>query len=524
MNHALPINLCVIQPVGDVHALGLLDAAMYFRHQFEHLGAVVTLSKNRLMRDAVNLVFGAHLGFDPGLKREHICLFVNLEPLGLGGARLPLAYLELLRHSLVIDHDPANLAAYGALAEDVPLIGFGHAPYLPKAPITPQALAARPIDLLCLEPMNERRARLIARIEATGRKVTTLGAPLYGPERDLITAQARGVLMCPAHATAGFDTQRAFQVLSLGVPLVTERTFATDASEAFDTCSIWFDDLHLERFFTEEYASPFYFEVGARALEVFQQADPREAYAECLAFLTGVQRVERTRRTSARRTVRRVHLGAGRDYRPGWFNLDPQPASQPDAVLDLGQRQRWPLPIDSALAGAVLLAAGSLDELHASHALERTADLAVLMDNCLTLLKTGGRMTLEVAHERAPGAWQEPSHVRAMNDNSWRYYTDRFWTQGWFTHRFESVAFHYLDHRRQPCERDAAWFMRVELCKVETTLAERLLARTQGADFGPLYPGLVPPSRDDLQRSENKASEGNLPAAPIAPSSQRIDA
>jgi SAM-dependent methyltransferase len=487
MTVPMHVNLCVIQPAGQVHALGLIDPALYVQHQFQRLGARVTLSKNRLMRDAVNLVFGAHLGFDPALKRDHTCLFVNLEQLGHGGAKLPLSYLELLRHSLVIDYHAANLAAYGADAEDVPLISFGHAPYLPKAPISAAAIAARPIDLLFFGSMNERRAKLIARIEACGRKVTTLNTPVYGPERDLIVAQARGVLNCHFYASARFEQVRAFQVLSLGTPLVAERTFGTDAGEAFDTCSIWFDDLQLERFFTEEYASPLYFEVAAQALDVFQQADPIEAYADCLAFACGVHKVELSRRGSEPRAVKRLHIGSGRDYRPGWLNIDIQDSNRPDAVLDLGRPQAWPLQIDSPLAGRLTLAEDSLDEIYASNVLEHVPDLAQMMSHCLALLKTGGIMTIEVPHERAPGAWQDPTHVRAMNDNSWRYYTDWFWYLGWFSHRFEKTAFHYLDHRLAPCEREAAWFMRVQLTKVETTLAERMVARTQRADFGPLY-------------------------------------
>jgi hypothetical protein len=57
-------HLCIQQPVGYVHSLGFLDQARYFRWQLRRLGRDVTLAKNRLRHDAVNLVFGAHLGFD----------------------------------------------------------------------------------------------------------------------------------------------------------------------------------------------------------------------------------------------------------------------------------------------------------------------------------------------------------------------------------------------------------------------------------------------------------------------------
>ena len=72
--------------------------------------------------------------------------------------------------------------------------------------------------------------------------------------------------------------------------------------------------------------------------------------------------------------------------------------------------------------------------------------------------------------------------MRAMNENSWIYYTDWFWYLGWFEHRFEIEDSRYLDMQLKPCERDAA-FMRVVLKKVNTTLKERTIARTLQADL-----------------------------------------
>ena len=140
------VHLCLVQPLGYVHSLGFIDQARYFRHQFRRMGAQVTVAKNRLRHDAVNFVFGAHLGFDPGLRERYSCIFVNLEQLGQGGAQVNAGYLELLRRSAVVDYDADNLAAYAQDASEVPVLPFGHAPYL--APASPLPLEERPIDLL----------------------------------------------------------------------------------------------------------------------------------------------------------------------------------------------------------------------------------------------------------------------------------------------------------------------------------------------------------------------------------------
>ena len=152
------IHLCIQQPPGYVHSLGLLDQARYFRYQFRRLGGRVSLSKNRLRHDAVNFVFGAHLGFAAAQRERHACVFVNLEQLGQGGAAVSADYLRLLTSSAVVDYDAQNVATYATRAEDVTVVPLLHAPYLkPEQNI---ALEERPIDLLFIGSMNARRRGL----------------------------------------------------------------------------------------------------------------------------------------------------------------------------------------------------------------------------------------------------------------------------------------------------------------------------------------------------------------------------
>jgi hypothetical protein len=105
-------NLVIIQPIGYIHSLGFIDQARYFRYQLSLLGKSASISKNRLRRNAINIIFGAHLGFDVSLKRTHTCIFVNLEQLGDNGSQQAKTYLELLKSSHVIDYDCDNVRAY----------------------------------------------------------------------------------------------------------------------------------------------------------------------------------------------------------------------------------------------------------------------------------------------------------------------------------------------------------------------------------------------------------------------------
>ncbi len=133
--------------------------------------------------------------------------------------------------------------------------------------------------------------------------------------------------------------------------------------------------------------------------------------------------------------------------------------------------------------GPVRLAAGSVALINANNVLEHVPDLPALMGNCLTLLATGGELHIEVPYEGAPTAWQDPTHVRAMNENSWLYYTDWFWYLGWFEHRFAVESSDLPGPQLKPCGKQAAAFMRLVLRKTETSDAERTTARTMQSEL-----------------------------------------
>ncbi len=501
------VHLCIIQPAGYMHSLGLLDAALYFRHELRQIGAEVTIAKNRLRHDAPNLVFGAHLGFDPALARTFCCIFVNLEQLGAGGSQMPPAYLDLLRMSRVIDYDAGNPRAYDQRAEDVPLISFGYAPFVgPVKSALP--LDKRPFDLLFFGSMNARRSQLIERIERTGRTVVTFDAPVYGPERDAFIVQARAVLNCHHYDSALFEQVRAFQVLSLGTPLVSERTERTHPGDAYQASVSWFTIDSLEEFFTNDYPTPDFASRAASQLKEFQNFNPLHEYVHVLEFARAAFATDRSISQPPPNPQRLLHIGSGKDYRPGWLNVDILDSAQPDIRIDLSQPQVWPSTFISPFWGEVCLQAGASDLIYANNVLEHVTELAAMMRNCLDLLRVGGLMVIEVPYEESLGAWQDPTHVRAMNENSWLYYTDWFWYLGWFEHRFKIYQFRWLDAKLAQCEKSAAAFMSVTLEKVPTTVAERMTARTMRPDFGglldpvPLLCATTSLATSDLTRSQ----------------------
>jgi hypothetical protein len=341
MNKLPRIHLCIVQPLGYVHSLGLVDPARYLRHQFRRFGAEVTIAKNRLRHDAVNLVFGAHLGFDAALRERHACVFVNLEQLGAGGAVVAPDYLALLKHSAVIDYDADNVGAYAADAADVPVVPMLFAPYL--VPEHTLALEHRPLDLLFIGSLNARRRNWLDRIEAQGLQVARFDAALYGEERDAFIRQAKAVVNVHFYESSRFEQVRVSHCLSLGTPVIAERTPSTRPHPAFEDSVRWVDDANLERFFATQFRSPAFQVQAERAIAAFARHDPVEAYADALAFVAGFARAHHERRPAGPWRPTRLHLGSGKDYRSGWLNVDVIPRALPDVVLDLSQPLELPL-------------------------------------------------------------------------------------------------------------------------------------------------------------------------------------
>jgi SAM-dependent methyltransferase len=125
----------------------------------------------------------------------------------------------------------------------------------------------------------------------------------------------------------------------------------------------------------------------------------------------------------------KLNLGSGKDWRKDYINADIQPEKKPDWVLDI-TNVPWGSVIDTRL-GRFAVEKGMFTEIIANDVLEHIPDLVKAMTNCRDLLKRGGEMHIQVPYDLSLGAWQDPTHVRAFNENSFLYYTDWHWYLNW---------------------------------------------------------------------------------------------
>lgn len=124
-----------------------------------------------------------------------------------------------------------------------------------------------------------------------------------------------------------------------------------------------------------------------------------------------------------------LNLGSGKDFRDDCLNADIQAIKNPDWVLDI---TKVPFgDIISTRFGEIKVEKEMFDRIIANDVLEHIPDLVTAMTNCKDLLVEGGEFHIQVPYDLSLGAWQDPTHVRAFNENSWLYYTDWHWYLGW---------------------------------------------------------------------------------------------
>jgi len=108
--------------------------------------------------------------------------------------------------------------------------------------------------------------------------------------------------------------------------------------------------------------------------------------------------------------MRRLNLGCGDDYREGWVNIDINPDVKADIHRDLNKG----LPFDD----------NSVDEVWCSHLLEHLDDMIFAMEEIYRVMKPNAPITIRFPYCNSPSAWNDPTHKRALNPNTFKWFEE----------------------------------------------------------------------------------------------------
>jgi len=483
------INVCILQPPGYIHALALLEAAEYVVEKCILAGYQAGLSKNRILSSGLNIVFGAHIRPEKNPEFPPNTVIFNTEQIPEKSAWTSSEYKNCLNRHFVWDYSQSNLAH---LHDRSRRVDFYHVDKLQRVVLEKE----REFDLIFYGSMNERRKKIIDNLAGRGVKILKVFG-LYGPERDALLGKARAVLNLHFYDAQIFQQIRAFYALSNGIPVISENFPADSAPPIYGDVIFTPGRERFEDFVVKLLDRNGRFEsaIGEK-INRFHASRDNTDFNRVLEQTIDAVLSHDLPEPAKPQIPARINIGSGKDYRPGYLNIDINPTLNPDIVLDLAAPMDFPVSVQSPVYGSVTLAENQFDQIVAIDVLEHVQQLPQLMGNCLKLLREGGQFTILVPYDLSLGAWQDPTHVRGFNENSWLYYTQWFWYLGWFEHRFDITesSLNLSEYGKSLVSGDvpqqevlrtprAVDSMSVVLTKRKTTPEEKTLARSYSNSF-----------------------------------------
>lgn len=451
----------------------LHDVILQFFHALRRLGHKVEMSRGVLGGAVQDVIFGAQC-LSPQSVIPPNAIVYNLEQFG---SRLFAGeYADFLRQaSTVWDYSSQNTRElaqrYGIAAKTV----FpGYVPEMSNLGLS----IRKDLDVMFYGAVNERRQNMLDEMQKLGLRVHVLRG--YGRERDYALSRAKLVVNIHYYEPAILEISRLGYLWANSIPVLCEKGVDTEIPHGLEHACAFVPYDRLAVSAACMLGNPTALaKQGARGFEDYSSID-----------LTKILEREFGRAIHAASGASPeiplvINIGSGKNFLPDAINIDILPQWNPDIILDISSPISGSEKFQTARFGEVRLAGGKFKRIIVHDVLEHVSDLKTTMANLLFLLCEGGELDISVPYDLSLGAWQDPTHVRAFNENSWLYYTTWFWYMGWKDYRFEMKGLELIpseygkkllsdgqqlaDLARQPRAIDS---MSVKMIKIPTTEAE----------------------------------------------------
>ena len=408
---ARAVNICVIHKIGFSHTEAFREAAERIEEECRRREISCTTRSEEDPNADLNIVFGSHLEPSKILQfDQNKCLIINLERLqALNESKENELYIKLLNTFRYIDFSGAN-AEY-CKKEKIASPLYLYRPWFEAKWKRVINEIEKTWDVCLIGSITPRRQVIVDQLEQAGLSVTSR-FNCYSYERDEVLSKSK--VCINVHAYEGNKTAELWRLnyLAANQVRVISETFDTEEGE----------------------------EEIAEALTQASHENLAECVINCIKQETSLDRAEKGRclhemvkafdlrhedtqypnNISPKPTL--LNIGCGYDWREDAINIDIKSTGFEDLILNFSQD--WEDINTKHVTirfGEIHLSENSFDAIEASCVLEHVTDLSKTLTNIMKLLKPGGWLYLKFPHQDSLGAWQDPTHLRGMNENLFKY-------------------------------------------------------------------------------------------------------
>ncbi|ACS78653.1 hypothetical protein [Maridesulfovibrio salexigens] len=424
----MDFSIVVLSNPDSIYWRSIEDVIYPLRDAISALGYSVDIAENKISKDAVNIIFG--LQDKPNYPLQEIpdnSIIYNFEQIVKGSKALRPHYIESLCKFTVWEYSKRNVETLerNFNATKVHHVPLGHVPQMQCI----DENYPKDIDVLFYGAMNPRRQEIIRQLQQRGIKVKAIER-VFGHERNFYIARSKIVLNMHYYTPGIFEEVRNSFLFANKKTVVCERNEDTTVPSRYEEscCFAPYEELAdtIEKLLDNQEKC---LSQGEQGFSIFSKM----SYPEILAEVTRKAVPSPSQEVNI---PKRFNAGSGKDFMEGYLNVDINPAWTPDILLDLSADLDHEKTYKTKRFGNITLPKNYFEEIIANDVLEHVPDLILTMTNFLELLCEGGRLKVQVPYDLSYGAWQDPTHVRAFNEMSLRYYTDWCWYVGWRDYRF----------------------------------------------------------------------------------------
>jgi len=276
----MKFNICIIKPANYSHSLAFFEVAELINFSLQELGIQSSISFNKILSDAKNIIFGCHL-LEPAqidsIPKNSIIF--NTEQLNGIDNNWNQNILNWGRKFEVWDYSDQNIAVLQNFhIENVKRFKFG----FQKELVRIEKNVSSDVDVLFYGSLNERRNLILNELILQGVRVKTL-FNVYGNERDEWIKNSKLVINHHYYDTEIFEIVRVFYLMINSIAVVGEVNQSTTIDQIYTGgfCAVPYSGL-VENCIKLAADANLQKEVGIKALETISKFPQTQIMDELL--------------------------------------------------------------------------------------------------------------------------------------------------------------------------------------------------------------------------------------------------